>query len=112
MNYNDKKFKVISNSDNGDVSGEMIFHYQQVGEVLSCEYEGDSITDGHLIGIVEEDGTINMRYRQTNPKGEVVSGICCSKPEIHPSGKIRLNESWRWTSGDQSTGESVLEEIE
>ena len=111
MNYHDKKFKVISNSDNGDVSTEMIFHYQQVGDVLSCKYEGVDIKDGHLIGTVDEDGSINMRYRQLNGRGEEVSGVCLSKPEIMPNGKIRLHESWRWTSGDQSTGESILEEV-
>lgn len=112
MNYDGKKFKVISNSENGDVSTEIIFHYQQVGEILMCEYAGESITIGHLIGIVDEDGTINMRYRQINLKGQEVSGICMSTPEIMSNGKIRLHESWRWTSGDQSAGESILEEVE
>lgn len=111
MNYDGKKFKVISNSANGGVTSEMIFHYQQVGDILSCQYSGEGITDGHLIGVVDEDGTINMRYRQINSKGQEVSGICESKPEILPNGKIRLHESWRWTSGDQSVGESILEEV-
>lgn len=111
MNYHGKKFQVISNSQNGDVTADMIFHYQQVGEVISCEYENENIKNGHLIGIVDEDGTINMRYRQINNKGQEVSGICMSTPEIMENGKIRLHESWRWTSGDQSNGESILEEL-
>ncbi|MFT6924073.1 MAG: hypothetical protein ACJA1C_003094 [Crocinitomicaceae bacterium] len=110
MNYHDKQFKVVSNSDNGNVSEGMIFHYQQIGEILSCEYEGTNISEGHLIGAVDEDGCINFRYRQLNERGEEVSGICFSTPEIMENGKIRLHESWRWTSGDQSNGESILEE--
>ena len=111
MNYHNKQFKVISNSDNGDVSEEMTFLYQQIGEIISCEYEGPNISDGHLIGVVDEDGSINFRYRQTNARGEEVSGICYSKPEIMDNGKIRLHEKWRWTCGHRAKGRSVLEEI-
>jgi len=40
-----------------------------------------------------------------------MTGICTSTPEILPDGKIRLHEKWRWTSGDLSEGESVIEEV-
>ena len=31
--------------------------------------------------------------------------------ELLPDGRIRLHEKWQWTSGDLSSGESVIEEI-
>jgi hypothetical protein len=34
-----------------------------------------------------------------------------SRPEILANGKIRLHESWEWTSGDKSTGKSIIEEL-
>ena len=40
-----------------------------------------------------------------------MTGKCISKPEVLASGKIRLYETWEWTSGDKSSGESILEEI-
>ena len=40
-----------------------------------------------------------------------MTGICFSKPEIMENGKIRLYETWEWTSGDNSKGNSILEEI-
>ena len=40
-----------------------------------------------------------------------MTGICYSKPEVQSNGKIRLHETWKWTSGDKSNGESILEEI-
>jgi hypothetical protein len=52
-----------------------------------------------------------MRYHHINVEGEMMTGICKSRPETLPNGKIRLHEKWRWTSGDFSEGESVLEEI-
>lgn len=111
MNYHQKKFRPISNSENGVVTPEMIFVYEQIGDVLSCIYQGKQILRGHLLGKVHADGKIEMRYQQLNTAGEFMTGICQSTPELLPSGKIRLPEKWKWTSGDQSEGESILEEI-
>jgi hypothetical protein len=110
-NYNHKKFKVLQNSPNGEISGELIFHYQQTGNIVTCEYAGSSIVKGHLIGLVDANGHIDIRYHQVNDKGELQTGICHSTPEILPNGKIRLHETWQWTSSDHSHGSSVLEEI-
>jgi hypothetical protein len=52
-----------------------------------------------------------MRYHQVNDKGELMTGTCSSVPEILPDGKIRLHETWQWTSGDQSAGTSIIEEV-
>lgn len=111
MNYNDKKFRPVSNSENGDVSNEMIFHYQQEGNVLTCEYQSENIKIGHLVGLVDGEGNIEMRYHQISSIGELKTGTCQSRPEVMPNGKIRLHERWRWTSGEGTSGESVLEEI-
>lgn len=40
-----------------------------------------------------------------------MTGICNSKLEILHNGKIRLHETWQWTSGDKSKGESIIEEV-
>lgn len=111
INYNGKKFKPLSNSDNGEVSEDMIFNYEQKGAILESTYSGGQIVKGHLIGIVSEKGEIDMRYHQINKSGKLMTGICHSKPEILKNGKIKLNESWQWTSGDKSEGRSVLIEI-
>lgn len=110
INYNNKIFRPISNTANGETSNETIFNYKQVGNILTCEYFGGNIKLGHLIGLVDDEGNIDMRYHQVNTKGELMTGICKSKPEILPSGKIRLHENWQWTSGDKSKGHSILEE--
>ena len=111
MNYNNKKFKPVSNTDNGETSEETIFHYKQEGNILQADYSGGQIISGHLIALVADDGTLDMRYHQVNSKGELMTGICRSNPEVLADGRIRLHEKWQWTSGDESSGESVLEEI-
>ncbi|MFK8060949.1 MAG: hypothetical protein AB8B78_12770 [Polaribacter sp.] len=78
---------------------------------MTAEYKGGQIINGHLIGLVDEEGVIEMRYHQVNKKGELMTGICRSKPQIMPNGKIRLYEEWQWTSSDESKGTSILEEV-
>lgn len=111
MNYNNKKFRPVSTTENGETSGETLFHYKQVGNRISAEYSGGKIKYGHLIGLVDQLGTIEMRYHQINDKDELMTGICISTPEILKNGKIRLHENWEWTSGDQSKGTSIIEEL-
>ena len=111
MNYHNKIFRPIQNSENGETSEETIFEYKQEGNILTSEYSGGQIKRGHLIGIVAEDGTIEMRYHQINLKGQLMTGKCFSRPEKTANGKILLHETWEWTSGDCSKGTSILEEI-
>ncbi|GHB67947.1 n-acetylglutamate synthase [Persicitalea jodogahamensis] len=111
INYHNKKFRPVRNTNNGETSAETIFHYQQEGDILTSNYSGGKIKSGHLIGLVDDAGNIDMRYHQVNDAGELMTGICRSRPEIMPDGKIRLHETWRWTSGDGSDGESIIEEI-
>lgn len=111
INYNNKRFRPVQNTENGETTAETVFSYQQKGNILTSVYSGGHIASGHLIGLVDEDGNIEMRYHQVNRKGELMTGICRSKPEILPDGKIRLHEEWKWTSGDHSLGKSILEEI-
>ena len=78
INYNDKIFRPISNSENGEVSNETVFHYKQEHNILTSEYSGGRIKYGHLIGLVDKDGNIDMRYHQINDKDELMTGICRS----------------------------------
>ena len=111
INYHNKTFRPVQNSENGETTDETIFEYRQEGQILTSEYSGGRIIKGHLIGLVDEKGNIEMRYHQVNDKGELMTGVCFSKPEVLSNGKIRLHESWEWTSGDRSKGKSILEEI-
>ncbi|MFP4845929.1 n-acetylglutamate synthase [Winogradskyella sp. PE311] len=110
MNYDGKIFKPIQTTKNSETTNDTVFRYKQGGNILTSEYFGGSIKKGQLIGIVSEDGTIEIRYQQVNFNNELMTGVCISKPEFLPNGKIRLHEKWKWTSGDHSEGESLLEE--
>lgn len=111
INYNNKRFKPISSSENSEVTSETIFLYKQEGHILTSEYKGGNIILGHIIGLVDNNGVINMRYHQINTEGILMTGICVSTPETTSNGKIILHEKWEWTSGNKSKGHSTLKEI-
>jgi hypothetical protein len=110
INYHNKTFRSASNSENGEVSRETIFQYKQEGTIVTATYSGGAITQGHLIALVNSLGQLDMRYHHVNTKGELMTGICFSTPELLPGGKIRLHEKWQWTTGDCSIGTSIIEE--
>ncbi len=111
IDYNNKRFRSIENTENGEVTGDTIFHYWQEGTVVWANYKGGNITFGNLIATADRNGKLNMHYHHINSEGAMQTGVCKSTPEILQDGRIRLHESWEWTSGDLSKGESVIEEI-
>jgi hypothetical protein len=110
INYDNKVFIPLSNSENGEVDLQMQFLYKQTGSIVTSTYSGGRIVTGHLIALVDDQGNLDMRYHQVNDKGEITTGVCHSTPEQLPNGKLRMYEKWQWTSGDMSEGESLLEE--
>ena len=111
ISYNNKKFKSIENSGSGEVSSETIFEYFQKENTLWATYSGGSILLGNIIGTVDGQGKIEMRYQHLSNDGTFKTGKCISTPEILPNQKIRLHESWEWTSGLDGKGNSIIEEI-
>jgi hypothetical protein len=111
IDYEGRVFHSISNSSNGEVSSATHFHYHQQERVVWAAYGGGEIALGTLIAKVNEDDSLDMRYQHLNVRGEFMSGECHSTPEVLPDGRICLHEKWQWTTGDRSSGESVIEEV-
>lgn len=111
INYDNRKFCLVVNSPTGEVGSETVFHYHQTGNVVWAEYSGGQIVFGTLVAKCDSDANLDMRYQHLNTKGELMTGICKSKPEILPDGRICLHEKWQWTCGDRSNGESLIEEL-
>jgi len=111
MNYHNKIFRSIQNTDNGEVSTATEFRYYQKDNVLWADYSGGLIIKGNIIGMVTPEGLIDMRYQHLSNDQSFKTGSCQSKPEVLEDGRIRLHEHWQWTSGDLSKGYSIIEEI-
>lgn len=111
INYNNKVFRVEQNTENGETSSQTIFRYQQQGHILWASYAGGEIVRGHLMGIVDDLGHIQMSYHHINTKDEILTGRCFSTPEVLENGKIRLHEDWEWTGGKSGKGNSTIVEV-
>lgn len=109
-NYHDRHFRPSSNSGSGEVDGETRFHYRQIANVLWGTYSGGAIKHGTLNGLVRPDGVLEFDYAHVNRDDVRMTGRCISTPEVLPDGRLRLHEAWTWTSGDLSSGVSVVEE--
>ncbi|UDY24670.1 hypothetical protein [Nocardioides sp. Kera G14] len=111
IDYDGRVFRPVSLSPNGTVSTETVFVYRQRRRVITSAYQGGDIVAGHLIGLVDAEGNLDFRYHQLTVEGELQAGSCHSTPEVLEDGRIRLHESWQWSTGDRSTGTSTLEEV-
>lgn len=104
----DKIFTAVENSESGEVSEQTVFCYHQKGNVIWAEYSGGSIVKGFLIGTMDEDHNLHFNYQHMNTDGNLRTGSCDSAPALE-NGKLRFNEKWKWTMGEEGT--SVIEEI-
>lgn len=109
--YGGRLFRVTDNSSSGEVSGETIFRYKQKDWLITADYSGGNIDYGQIIGLVDEQGRMNLRYHHVNLDGVIMTGRCKTRPEILPGGKVRLHERWQWTCGNNQKGTSILDEI-
>ncbi|MEM7798456.1 MAG: n-acetylglutamate synthase [Chloroflexota bacterium] len=109
--YNNRTFKSIRNSGSGEVDVETRFHYRQIDNVVWATYSGGAIKHGTLNGLVNTDGSLDFCYSHVNQEDVIMTGRCHSTPETLPDGRLRMHETWTWTSGDRSSGVSMIEEV-
>jgi GNAT superfamily N-acetyltransferase len=111
INYDNRRFRSVANSATGEVDAETVFSYHQQDDVVWATYEGGAIRFGTLSGRVDDEGGLDFAYQHVNRAGQIMTGVCRSTPERLVDGRLRLHEVWRWTSGDLSEGESIVEEM-
>jgi len=111
ISYDNKTFRSIENTENGEVNKETVFHYHQNKEIVWAEYHGGTIKKGFLLGLVRQNGELEFHYEHINTNNEIKKGKCNSTPKILKDGRIELSEKWEWTNGEKSKGESKIIEV-
>ena len=109
--YGGRLFSPVSTQGASETSSATVFKYEQTGNMVIATYSGGDIQFGHLLGTVNKDGSLDFRYHHRNKNNELMAGLCHTEPEVLDNGKLRLHETWQWTSGDKTHGTSILEEI-
>jgi len=110
IDYEGRVFASVANSANGDVGDDTVFRYHQDGDLVWADYAGGAVRKGHLLGTVEADGTLAFTYHHVRTDGDQMTGECRSTLTVLADGRYRLDEDWRWTSGNGSRGHSTIEE--
>lgn len=111
VDYNGRTFIAERNSAGGEVGEGTIFRYHQEGTLVWGTYAGGAVRHGMLIALADADGRLDMRYQHVNDRGELMTGVCRTVPELASDGRLRLHETWRRTCGGGASGASVLVEI-
>jgi hypothetical protein len=111
IDYDNRVFRAVANSANGESGAETLFRYRQAADIVWADYSGGGIRNGHLIATVDADGGLDMRYHHVSADGALRTGRCRSRLEILADGRYRLHERWQWTGERTDAGESVVEQI-
>jgi hypothetical protein len=111
FSLNGKRFVPVQNSGNGEVDASTVFIYHEENGIVWGEYAGGSVLRGYLLGTRISIQQVDFVYMQLNAGFQVRTGSNSSRLELRGDGKLRLHESWQWTSQDRSTGTSIVEEV-
>ncbi|MEU2542160.1 hypothetical protein [Streptomyces iakyrus] len=93
----------------GQVGTRTRFTYHERQGEIWAEYAGGDVVRGRLVGTREGD-RLDFRYVQLKRDGTTSSGHCVSAVVELPDGRVRLEETWEWESG-QGKGTSVVEQV-
>jgi hypothetical protein len=110
--YDGRLFRSVANTPNGEVNADTLFEYHQSDDLVWATYHGGEIRFGTLVGTVESDGALTFHYTHLNTAGVQMAGHCRSIPTSLQDGRVRLDETWRWLTGDRSSGSSAIEEVQ
>jgi hypothetical protein len=111
FNFNNKRFALLENSENGQVSLETIFEYQQDNNLVTADYYGGSIKYGKIIADLQDD-ELYMLYQCLTTDKQLKAGKAKAKISLTKSGKIKLSLNWEWLTNGNEKGNSEYLEID
>ena len=111
FHFNNKKFVLVQNSENGQVSLDTIFEYQQDNNLVTADYYGGTIKYGKIIADLQDD-KLNMLYQCMTTDNELKAGKAVAQISLTEEGKMKLTLHWEWLTHSNSKGKSEYIEIE
>ena len=105
-----RRFRDVTPDHAGDVGADTVFGYREEADgTVHARYEGGSVRLGFLVGARSGD-ELDFHYSHVTIGGELASGRCHSRIEVLDDGRLRLHETWQWTT-QPGDGTSVVEEF-
>ncbi|MFZ4798032.1 MAG: n-acetylglutamate synthase [Bacteroidia bacterium] len=106
INFNNKTFYLLENSENGQVNSETIFEYKQEGNLVTAEYYGGNFLYGKIIAVLEGN-YLNMLYQCVTKESEMMAGKAKALISFNEYNKIKLALNWEWLGDEKAKGTSV-----
>lgn len=100
INFNNKTFSLLENSENGKVNSETIFKYKQEGNLVTANYYGGNIKYGKIIANLSNN-TLNMLYQCITTENELKAGKAIAEISLTINNKMKLKLNWEWL-GDKN----------
>lgn len=110
ISFNNKKFSLIENSENGKVNTDTIFEYKQDGDLVTANYYGGTIRYGKIIAYLENE-QLNMLYQCLTMDNELKAGKAIAQISLTATNKIKLTLNWEWLNDQNKKGVSEYIEI-
>jgi hypothetical protein len=111
FDFNNKRFALIQNSDNGEVNTETVFEYKQDNNLVTADYYGGTIRYGKIIAELKGD-ELNMLYSCLTTSNELKAGKALAKISFNENKKMKLSLDWEWLTNGNQKGKSEYIEIE
>jgi hypothetical protein len=111
FDFNNKKFALIQNSENGQVNTETIFEYKQNGNLVTADYFGGTIKYGKIIADLQGD-KLSMLYQCITTENELKAGKAIAQISVSENEKINLKLNWEWLNNGNDKGTSEYVEID
>jgi len=110
INFNNKTFSLIENSEKGKVNSETIFEYKQKEELITANYYGGTIKYGKIIAVLKND-KLDMLYQCITLDNELKAGKAIADITLTTEKKIKLKLHWQWLDNQGQSGISEYLEI-
>ncbi len=110
FDFNNRKFALVQNSDNGQVNHETIFEYRQDGNLVTADYFGGTIRYGKIIAELQGD-KLNMLYQCLTVENQLKAGRAVAQISLTSEGKMKLSLDWEWLTNGSEKGKSEYLEI-
>ena len=110
IDFNNKTFVLIDNSEKGKVNSRTVFKYFQEGDLVTADYSGGPIRTGKIIARLE-GMQLHMLYQCLTIQNELKAGRATADIVFNEHDKLHLKLKWEWLGSPSEKGTSEYLEL-
>lgn len=103
IDFNNKTFSLLENSEKGTVNSDTVFTYKQKGNLVTADYSGGTIVYGKIIACLK-DMELDMLYQCLTTSNELKAGKAIAVISFSENGKLKLRLNWQWLGDKNEKG--------